>query len=315
VKVNGKWAGVCHTSWPEDFIPAAQVACRQLGYGGGVVRSRSFFGTSPAPAALADLDCDGTEAGLAACSFSGPAGTSCTEEDGVGIACTGSSTIRQIRLADGGTPQEGRLEVLVGDQWGTVGGSGVDGLPARVVCAQLGFGGGALRGGNFYGAGTVPERLENLRCSGNETNLNECSWANSNWGQMHADDYSVACNGSETISDLRLVNGKTTGGAEGRLEVLIEGQWGTVCDWVAWFNQEAADVACSQLGFSGPAQLVQGSKYSQDESLPIIISHVGCSGGEASLNDCSFDANDPGNPTCTHTDDVGLICKDGKKAL
>ena len=46
---------------------------------------------------------------------------------------------------------------------------------------------------------------------------------------------------------VRLVNGSTP--HEGRVEVLIDGQWSSVYD-VYWDNREAA-VVCRQLGYNG----------------------------------------------------------------
>lgn len=54
---------------------------------------------------------------------------------------------------------------------------------------------------------------------------------------------------------LRLVSSTSTNSAAGRLEIYLQGQWGTVCD--DNFDFTAATVACRQLGYS--AALREGS--------------------------------------------------------
>lgn len=51
--------------------------------------------------------------------------------------------------------------------------------------------------------------------------------------------------------DLRLVQGLVVDESfsSGRLEIYINGQWGTICD--DFFDLTDATVACKQLGFSG----------------------------------------------------------------
>ena len=56
---------------------------------------------------------------------------------------------------------------------------------------------------------------------------------------------------ASTADDIRLVGG--TSSAMGRLEVLVDGQWGTVCDAQFTFLKTEADVACRQLGFGQAA--------------------------------------------------------------
>ena len=55
------------------------------------------------------------------------------------------------------------------------------------------------------------------------------------------------------VGPIRLVSetGRTSSLTGGRLEVFLNGQWGTVCD--DGFGSNDAAVACRQLGFTGRA--------------------------------------------------------------
>lgn len=82
-----------------------------------------------------------------------------------------------------------------------------------------------------------------------------------------------------------------------------------MCGFTAWFDENSAAAACTQLGYSGVgARIVNGTEYTRDASLPVIIAHVSCAANQTSLSACSFDLNSPDNPTCQHDDDVGLVC-------
>ena len=83
-----------------------------------------------------------------------------------------------VRLVGGASPLEGRVEVFLFGQWGTVCSSSWELIDARVVCLELGY----LRAvkvpasvSAIYGTGSGPSWYNNVRCTGTEKNLTECS--------------------------------------------------------------------------------------------------------------------------------------------
>ena len=66
----------------------------------------------------------------------------------------------------------------------------------------------------------------------------------------------------DDTDELRLVDGTPTAvgeaPCEGRLEIYIDGDWGTICD--DYWNDDEADVACRQLGFAG-GSVVDASQF------------------------------------------------------
>lgn len=67
---------------------------------------------------------------------------------------------------------------------------------------------------------------------------------------------------------LRLV-GPGSRPEEGRLEVLYQGQWGTVCD--DDFALQEATVACRQLGFETALTWAHSAKYGQGEGECLVL--------------------------------------------
>jgi hypothetical protein len=104
----------------------------------------------------------------------------------------------------------------------------------------------------------------------------------------------------EPSAMLRLAN--QNGAGCGRVEILYQGQWGTVCDDY-WDNSDAT-VACRQLG-RGFTSSSRTAIYGEGSGA-IWLDNVGCSGMEESLENCVH--NGWGIHDCRHREDAGACC-------
>ena len=90
---------------------------------------------------------------------------------------------------------------------------------------------------------------------------------------------------------------------EGRVEVYLNGEWGTVCD-NNWDINDAT-VVCQQLGHLRAVSAFGGA-YFGEGSGPIWYDNVDCVGNEANITQCSHSGI--GVLNCTHSQDAGVVC-------
>ena len=123
----------------------------------------------------------------------------------------------------------------------------------------------------------------------------------------HANDMIVFCAEEEVTGcmtgDIRLA-GVQSSQTEGRLEVCLNGEWGTVCD-DSW-HVTASAVTCNLLGMYG-GEAIGANGFGDAEDLPILMDDVKCEGSESSLLSC------PQLPlvmehNCAHSEDVAIRC-------
>ena len=102
----------------------------------------------------------------------------------------------------------------------------------------------------------------------------------------------------------------------GRVEILHNGTWGTICD-DNWDINDAA-VVCRMLGFNYAWTAISFGVIvaEQDVELygtgPIWLDDVNCNGNESSLNECSHNGWLVHN--CDHLEDAGVLCGDSPRA-
>ncbi|XP_067882869.1 deleted in malignant brain tumors 1 protein-like [Heterodontus francisci] len=241
IQYGENWGTVCDLDWD---LKDANVVCSLLQCGVAVSVPRyAHFGEGIGLVRSDIFDCTGNETSLLDCRLFQGNQQECSHRNDASVICSGK---HGPRLVDGTNRCSGRVEVLHGDQWGTLSDMYFDLEDANVVCEHL-------------QCGTVSS-WEQFSCS-------------------HENDASVIC--TDENWSLSLTNGGSW--CDGRVEIYYNGSWGRLQDRHWTLND--ANVVCTQLGCGEATAAYNYSKDGESEG-PIWVNDVQCEGNELQLQNC-----------------------------
>ncbi|WAR22275.1 DMBT1-like protein, partial [Mya arenaria] len=194
IYLNNKWGTICDDSFDNED---AQVVCRMLGLpsSGAVAKGNAYFGQglSSMPILLDDLGCSGSESSVLSCSHRPIGHADCGHGEDAGVICP------TMRLSGTNSSSvQGRVEIFLNNEWGTICDDSFDNEDAQVICRMLGLpSSGAVAIGNAYfgqGLSNMPILLDDLGCSGSESSVLSCSHRPIGHADCgHGEDAGVIC--------------------------------------------------------------------------------------------------------------------------
>eukprot|EP00058_Branchiostoma_floridae_P007725 XP_002593213.1 hypothetical protein BRAFLDRAFT_120139 [Branchiostoma floridae] len=337
VYYNGQWGTVCNDGfgWEE-----ARVVCRELGFSN--YYTYTYYGLGSGPIWMDDLDCSGSESSLQYCSHNDWGIHNCGHSEDIGVDCryyfqvrlrggdfyygrvevyyngqwgtvcddgfdSREATVicRELGFSDyityysnayygqGNGPiwmdhlncygYESSLQFCPHDGWGSHCGHHED---ISVVCGQ-----------SMSPEPYTEQQTDNIWRTEEPTTAPDSWWWTTPWYNWwtNADNTDYYHN-----FQVRLRGGDYY--SYGRVEVLYNGYWGTVCDHR--FDWREARVVCRELGFSDYITYYDNAYYGQG-SGPIWMDNLNCYGYESSLQYCRHDG---WGSHCGHHEDISVVC-------
>ncbi|ELU11585.1 hypothetical protein CAPTEDRAFT_135691, partial [Capitella teleta] len=176
----------------------------------------AYFGEGSGEILMDSIDCDGSEESLTECSHNGWGQHDCSHSEDAGVECflcllyfplkkAESTEItvsaesfeipeRPVRLVDGNSENQGRIEMFHSGEWGTVCDDGFGLQAALVVCRSMGYNHGYHYGDARFGEGSGNIWLDGVDCDGDEDSIEQCDhneWVHHDCN--HSKDAGVAC--------------------------------------------------------------------------------------------------------------------------
>ncbi|XP_043939053.1 lysyl oxidase homolog 2 [Protopterus annectens] len=219
---------------------------------------------------------------------------------------------------------EGFVEVKEGGKWKQLCSVGWTAKDSRVICGMFGFPSEKTFNAKVYKMIAGRRKLAywpySVNCTGNEVHFSSCAV-----GKHNLNENKTCGNGMPVVVScipgpdfaptpmmgfrkayrhaqplVRLRGGANVG--EGRVEVLKNGEWGTICD--DQWTLISASVVCRELGFGSAKEAVTGARLGQGIG-PVHMNEVSCTGFEKSITDCRFNVE---SQVCEHIEDAGVKC-------
>uniref|UniRef100_A0A674CWN5 Lysyl oxidase homolog n=1 Tax=Salmo trutta TaxID=8032 RepID=A0A674CWN5_SALTR len=286
---KGEWGTICD----DDFsLSNANVLCRQLGFVSATGWTHSAkYGKGLGKIWLDNVQCNGGEKSIELCKSRGWGNSDCTHDEDAGVVCkderlpgfvdsniidaqVDENKMEKVRLRPVVTTKkmpvtEGVVEIKYKNGWAQICDVGWTTKNTRVICGMLGF---------PHEKKQHQYRFHSVACVGTEVHLAACP-----------------------LDTVRLKGGAKLG--EGRVEVLKNNEWGTVCDdrWTLL----SASVVCRELGFGSAKEALTGARMGQGMG-PIHMNEVQCLGTEKSLWNCGF--KNITSEDCQHVEDAAVRC-------
>ncbi|XP_019858318.1 PREDICTED: deleted in malignant brain tumors 1 protein-like, partial [Amphimedon queenslandica] len=308
VCINGTWGTICDNGWDNND---ASVVCRQLGYSPyGAIAKASYFTEVWLPFHFYSVNCSGNESTLLNCSYSTTG--SCYSRQDAGLICQSMSVVNDnctdytVRLVDGATAREGKVQICLNKVWGAFcyrDNYNYD-VDANIICRDLGYNTG--NGMTYLAESSSVDVLlvADMSCSQSATSIKQCSLTHytklSRCDARHT--AAVRCHNC-TEGSVRLIPYDSYSEDIGRVEVCVDGTWGSIC--YHHFTDNDAQVVCRQLGYTALGSISMG-RLRYDSDIPLHIVNLNCTGNEESIWDCP--SSTQGQKSCSIYSDVSVAC-------